>query len=143
MQIPHGGKSRTATARRRRAAVLSQRMHYGDSAAARSLLQRRRALVGIAKLGGHWRVQLMNAVRLRKHDQLRQAAAVKAELEQRRQTVECSLRLDAGQVAAVRGRNTAGAIGMAYVSQCHGLGIVRHAAGGRTSGSRTLSASRR
>src|SRR5437764_924206 len=97
------GDSRTAKARRRRAAELSQRMRHGDGKAAFSLLQRRRALAGIAKRGGGWRVQLMNAARLRKRDQRRrQAASIKTGLEQRQQAVERSLRLDAGQVATTR-----------------------------------------
>jgi hypothetical protein len=39
-------------------------MRRGDGVAAFRLLQRRRALQGIAKRGGHWRVQLMNRARL-------------------------------------------------------------------------------
>jgi hypothetical protein len=58
-----GGYSRTAKARRRRAASLSQQMRCGDRKAAFRLKQRRRALQGIAKHGYAARVKLMNAAR--------------------------------------------------------------------------------
>ena len=102
MQISHGGNSRTAKVRRRRAAVLSQRMHYGDSGAALSLLQRRRGLVGIAKLGAHWRVMLMNQARLAKRKQQLRARAVAA--ERQRQQAQSTVRLDDRALAALRAR---------------------------------------
>jgi hypothetical protein len=70
MAKPHGGYSRTACTRRKNAAALSQQMRHGDSDAALRLLQRRRALQGIAKCGGHRRVQLMNQARLAKRGQV-------------------------------------------------------------------------
>jgi len=46
--------------------MLSQRMRRGDGGAALSLVQRRRALQGIAKHGSSWRIKLMNLARLAK-----------------------------------------------------------------------------
>jgi hypothetical protein len=81
------GYSRTAKARRQRAAILSQQMRQGDSDAAFRLLQRRRALQGIAKRGSEWRVRLMNGTR-----------AVKRRREQKE-------RNPAGSKSAVAGRS--------------------------------------
>lgn len=97
------------------------------------------ALVVIAKRCRYWRVVLMNAARLGKHDQQREAAVVNAELEHRRQAAERSLRLDAEQLSAVRAQY-GGAIGIASVRPSTGSGTVRHTAAGLTAGSRTLSA---
>ena len=66
MSKSQGGYSRAARKRRERAAVLCQQMRRGDRKAALSLLQRRRGLLGIAKGGWGWRVQLMNQARLAK-----------------------------------------------------------------------------
>jgi hypothetical protein len=68
------GDSRSASKRRLRAGLLSRQMHRGDRKAAFSLLQRRRALDGIAKGGWGWRLQLANAARLRKQSYRRMLA---------------------------------------------------------------------
>ena len=78
----HGGSSRAARKRREAAALLGKQLHYGDPTAAFRLLQRGRALKGIAKRGWEWRLALANAARLKKHRE--QAAAVALEAEQRR-----------------------------------------------------------
>ena len=46
--------------------MLSQKMRHGDAEAAFSLLQRRRALLGIAKRGWGWRLARANLARLAK-----------------------------------------------------------------------------
>lgn len=80
MSKAHGGYSRSARERRRRrAAALSQRMRHGDGDAAFRLLQRGRALQGIAKRGWGWRLTMANAVRQGKHMQRLAEAAVVAE----------------------------------------------------------------
>jgi hypothetical protein len=66
MSEVHGGYSRSARKRRSRAAIHSQKMRHGDAEAAFSLLQRRRALLGIAKRGWAWRLEKANLARLAK-----------------------------------------------------------------------------
>jgi hypothetical protein len=75
----HGGSSRAARKRREAAALLGKQLHYGDPDAAFRLLQRGRALKGIAKHGWRWRLELANAARLGKLKERRAAAAVEAE----------------------------------------------------------------
>src|ERR1700757_611023 len=74
-----GGYSRTARRRRDKAAILSQAMRRGDGQAALSLVQRRRALQGIAKHGWSFKVHAMNVARYQKRKQRVQAAALAAE----------------------------------------------------------------
>src|ERR1700730_13861703 len=69
MSSSHGGYSRTARKRRKRAAKLSQQMRHGDGDAAFRLLQRRRAMRGIAKHGWALRVHAMNVARYWKREQ--------------------------------------------------------------------------
>jgi len=69
MSKSHGGYSRTARKRRKIAALLSQQMRRGDGDAAFRLLQRRRALQGIAKHGWALRVHAMNVARYQKREQ--------------------------------------------------------------------------
>src|ERR1700738_1290893 len=57
----HGGNSIRARKRYSRAALLSERWRHGDGAAARSLLNRRRALQGIAKYGPYSADQIAGA----------------------------------------------------------------------------------
>ena len=94
------GHSRSAEKRRRRAAVLSRQMRGGDGGAALSLLQRQRALSGIQQLGWSWRLQLANAVRIRKRQQRLEAAAIEAE----RQRLKSEYRLTDKVLAALRAR---------------------------------------
>jgi hypothetical protein len=86
----HGGYSRAARKRRERAATLAKQMHYGDSDAAFRLLQRGRALKGIAKRGWEWRLALANAARLRKRQERAAAAAVEAEQRRLREQWEAA-----------------------------------------------------
>jgi Transposase DDE domain group 1 len=85
----HGGNSRSARKRRKRTAILSQAMRDGDPDAAFRLLQRRRALQGIAKRGYRWRLVLANAARLGNREQ--RVAAVPLAAEQRRVQAECTV----------------------------------------------------
>jgi hypothetical protein len=102
MRKSHGGNSRAARKRRNRAAVLCQQMRRGDRKAAFSLLQRRRALLGIAKGGWGWRLAKANAARLQKHRQRLQAAADVA--EQQRQETQSTMKLSVRARAALRAR---------------------------------------
>jgi predicted GNAT family N-acyltransferase len=85
----HGGNSRSASKQRKRAALLSQRMHHGDGVAAFRLLQRGRALKGIKKLGWRWRLAMANAARKRNHEELLAAKAAAA--ERRRIEEDCTV----------------------------------------------------
>jgi hypothetical protein len=120
MRNSHGGNSRSARKRRRRAAVLCQQMRHGDRKAVFSLLQRRRALQGIAKLGSSWRVQLMNQARLAKRrlqrqDQEAEALRQKAQGERQARERDAAWEPDAqagthgtcGPAGATRGDGTA------------------------------------
>jgi hypothetical protein len=90
MPRAHGGHSRSAKKRRQRAATLSKQMHHGDPEAAFRLLQRGRALQGIAKHGWRWRLALANAARLRKHQDKVTAAAIEAEQQRLREQWEAA-----------------------------------------------------
>jgi hypothetical protein len=57
-------------------------MRRGDGNAAFRLLQRGRALQGIAKRGWRWRLAMANAARQGKHEQQLVAAAIAAERQQ-------------------------------------------------------------
>jgi hypothetical protein len=89
MSKSHGANSRAARQRRKRAGALSRRMRYGDSDAAFRLLQRRRALQGIAKSGWRWRLAIANAARKRNHEEL--LAAKAAATERRRIEEDCTV----------------------------------------------------
>jgi hypothetical protein len=108
------GHSRSAEKRRGRAAVLSQKMRHGDADAAFRLLQRRRALQGIAKGGWGWRLQLANAARLRKRQQRLEAAAMEAE----RQRLKSEYRLTDKVLATLRARFGGGFGGNYGENQC-------------------------
>jgi hypothetical protein len=82
MSKAHGGHSRSARKRRRRAAALSQQMRRGDGNAAFRLLQRGRALQGIAKRGWRWRLAMANAARQGRHEQRLVEAAIAAERQE-------------------------------------------------------------
>jgi hypothetical protein len=100
MSRTHGGYSRAARKRRKRAGELSHRMHHGDPYAAFCLLQRRRALAGIKKNGWAFKVRAMNAARLRKREDRIQAAAVFDE----RRRVKAEYGLTAATLALLRAR---------------------------------------
>jgi hypothetical protein len=112
MRNSHGGYSRTAKARRRRAASLSQQMRRGDGKAAFSLWQRRRALAGIKKNGWSFKVNAMNCARYRKRQLRLHAAAVVA--ERQRQEAQSTVKLDAGARAALRARYGRGGFCVEY-----------------------------
>jgi hypothetical protein len=80
MSKAHGGNSRTAQRRRKRAAVLSQQMRHGDGAAALSLLKRGHALKGIAMRGWGWRLRLAVQARLAKCKLRREERAAGAQV---------------------------------------------------------------
>lgn len=107
MSKAHGGYSRTARKRRRRAAALSQQMRHGDGNAAFRLLQRGRALQGIAKRGWGWRLAMANAVRQGKHIQRLAEAAVVA--ERRKLQAQCTVK-SAAVLAALRVRYGTGGV---------------------------------
>jgi hypothetical protein len=86
----HGGSSRAARKRREAAALLGKQLHYGDPTAAFRLLQRGRALKGIAKRGWRWRLELANAARLKKRQQQATAKAVEAEQSRLREQWEAA-----------------------------------------------------
>jgi hypothetical protein len=112
----HGGYSKSARKRRKRAAILSQRMRDGDPGAAFRLLQRRRALQGIAKRGYRWRLVLANAARLGKREQRVAAEALAA--EEQRIRAQCTV-TSAKVMAALRARYGSGGVRGDYVdSEC-------------------------
>jgi hypothetical protein len=107
MSKAHGGYSRLARKRRRRAAVLSQQMRRGDGNAAFRLLQRGRALHGIAKRGWGWRLAMANAARQGKHIQRLADAAVVA--ERQKLEAQCMVK-SAAVLVALRVRYGAGGV---------------------------------
>jgi len=112
MSKPRGGHSRSAVERRRRARVLSQQMRYGDGHAAFRLLQRQRALQGIAKRGWRWRLALANAARLGKHRELVRLRGIATQSQ--RQEVQSTIRLDDGSLVALRARYGRGGFSAVY-----------------------------
>jgi hypothetical protein len=86
----HGGSSRAARKRREAASLLGKQLHYGDPTAAFRLLQRGRALKGIAKRGWKWRLELANAARLKKYREQFTAKAVEAEQRRLREQWEAA-----------------------------------------------------
>jgi predicted GNAT family N-acyltransferase len=76
-------------------------MHRGDGDAAFRLLQRRRALRGIQKLGWRWRLAMANAARKRNHEEL--LAAKAAATERRRIEEDCTV-TSPKALAALRAR---------------------------------------
>jgi hypothetical protein len=90
MPRAHGGHSRSAKERRERAATLSKQMHHGDPVAAFRLLQRGRALKGIAKHGWRRRLELANAARLKKQQDKLTATAIEAEQRRLREQWEAA-----------------------------------------------------
>lgn len=120
MSKAHGGYSRTARKRRRRAAALSQQMRHGDGNAAFRLLQRGRALQGIAKRGWGRRLALANAARQGKYKRRLAAAAVVAEW--RRLEAQCTMKSPA-VLAALRVRyGTGGVRGDYSDGECRPVG---------------------
>jgi hypothetical protein len=106
MSKAHGGYSRSARERRRRAAALSQQMRHCDGNAAFRLLQRGRALKGIAKGGWGWRLALANAARQGKYKVRLAAAALAAE----RQRLGAQCRVSPAMLAALRVRYGTGGV---------------------------------
>jgi hypothetical protein len=109
---PHRGYSRSARKRRKRAAVLSQRMRDGDSEAAFRLRQRQRALRGIKKHGWDWRLAKANAARLGKGQHQVQAPGVVARGQ--RQESQSEARFSAGERAVWRARYGQGVFSTDY-----------------------------
>jgi hypothetical protein len=90
-------------------------MHYGSSDAAFRLLQRGRALKGIAKLGWSWRLRMANAARLKKREERLHEAAALAE----RQRLKSECRLTDEVLVALRGRYGSGGFSANYgENQC-------------------------
>ncbi|SRR6266851_505344 len=120
MRKSHGGYSRTARKRRYRAALLSQLMRHGDGDAAFRLLQRRRALQGIAKRGWGWRLSLANNARHRRRKQRLAAAAITA--ERQKLEAQCTVK-SAIALSALRARYGAGGFGGDYrEGECRPVG---------------------
>jgi hypothetical protein len=105
--VSHGGNSRSARKRRTRAAILSQRMRNGDPEAAFSLLQRRRALQGIAKSGWRRRLALANAARLGNREH--RLAAIALAPEEQRIQAQCVVK-SPKLLAALRVRYGSGGV---------------------------------
>jgi hypothetical protein len=82
-------------------------MRHGDGNAAFRLLQRGRALWGIAKRGWGWRLAMANAARQGKHKQRLAAAAVAA--ERQKLEAQCTVK-SAAVLAALRVRYGGGGL---------------------------------
>ena len=105
MSNTHGGYSRRARQRRKRAALLSQRMRQGDGRAALSLLKRRHALQGIAKRGWGWRLRLAtqaSAAKRKLQKEEREAEATRIAALQERKSRERDMAMERAHKQAMR-----------------------------------------